>query len=164
MMNFQANMLTLEFTINGKPYKQQVKSNMTLQDLLRDVLGYTGTKRSCEIGVCGSCTILLDGKAVNSCLVLVPKIQKKEITTIEGLAQGQKLHPIQKAFVDHGAIQCGFCTPGMIMSSKALLDENPSPSENEIRSGLRGNICRCTGYVKIIEAVRAVAEGSKHRS
>lgn len=153
--------MNLEFTLNGKEYNLQVKPSMTLQDLLRDVLGMTGTKKGCEQGVCGSCTVHMNGKAVNSCLILVPLIQGQTITTIEGLAQGQDLHPLQQAFVEQGAIQCGYCTPGMVMSAKALLDEDPSPDEAHIRSSLRGNLCRCTGYVKIIEAVKAVAERNK---
>jgi carbon-monoxide dehydrogenase small subunit len=153
--------MTIEFTLNGKKYRLQVKPNLTLQDLLRDVLGLTGTKKGCEQGVCGSCTVLLNGKAVNSCLVLAPIIHGQTITTIEGLAQGQSLHPLQKAFILKGAIQCGYCTPGMIMASKALLDENPLPDEAYIRKNLRGNLCRCTGYVKIIEAVQSVTEANK---
>jgi carbon-monoxide dehydrogenase small subunit len=150
--------MNLEFTLNGKEYSLQVKPAMTLQDLLRDILGMTGTKKGCEQGVCGSCTVHMNGKAVNSCLILVPLIQGQTITTIEGLAQGQDLHPLQKAFIEHGAIQCGYCTPGMVMTAKAMLDEDPSPDEKHIRSSLRGNLCRCTGYVKIVEAVMAVAE------
>lgn len=157
-MNPLPQQMTLEFTLNGKGYKLQVKPNLTLQDLLRDVLGLTGTKKGCEHGVCGSCTVLLNGKAVNACLVLAPIIHGQAITTIEGLAQGQNLHPLQKAFILKGAIQCGYCTPGMIMSAKALLDEDSSPDEAHIRSSLRGNLCRCTGYVKIVEAVQAAAE------
>jgi len=157
-MNPLPQHVTIEFTLNGKKYRLQVKPNLTLQDLLRDVLGLTGTKKGCEHGVCGSCTILLNGKAVNSCLVLAPIIHGQTITTIEGLAQGQNLHPLQKAFILKGAIQCGYCTPGMIMSAKALLDENPLPDETCIRKSLRGNLCRCTGYVKIVEAVQTAAE------
>lgn len=157
-MNSSPHQMTIEFTLNGKGYRLQVKPSLTLQDLLRDVLGLTGTKKGCEQGVCGSCTVLLDGKAVNACLVLVPLIQGRSITTIEGLAQGQNLHPLQKSFILKGAIQCGYCTPGMILSAKALLDETPHPDEAHIRKSLRGNLCRCTGYVKIVEAVQAAAE------
>jgi aerobic carbon-monoxide dehydrogenase small subunit len=156
-MNALPQQITLEFTLNGKGYRLQVKPGITLQDILRDILGFTGTKKGCEQGVCGSCTVLLNGKAVNSCLVLAPLIQGQTVTTIEGLAQGQDLHPLQKSFILKGAIQCGYCTPGMIMSAKALLDETPVPSEAHIRKSLRGNLCRCTGYVKIIEAVQAAA-------
>jgi carbon-monoxide dehydrogenase small subunit len=151
-------MMTLDFTLNGKTCRIQTTPGTTLQDILRDALGLTGTKKGCEQGVCGSCTILLDGKAVNACLVLAPLIQGRSVTTIEGLAQGQTLHPLQEAFIEHGAIQCGYCTPGMILSAKALLDETPHPDEAHIRTSLRGNLCRCTGYVKIIEAVQAAAE------
>jgi len=144
--------------INGKLHRLEVEPYRILSDLLREDLGLTGTKKSCEIGICGSCTVLLDGKAVSSCLVLVVDCHNQEITTIEGLSDGKKLHKLQKAFVEKGAIQCGFCTPGMILSSKALLDENPSPSEQEIRRAIAGNLCRCTGYAKIVEAVKSVAE------
>ena len=163
-MNPLSQQMTLEFKLNGKKYRLQVKPSLTLQDLLRDILGMTGTKKGCEHGVCGSCTVLLNGKAVNSCLVLVPIIHGQSITTIEGLAQGRELHPLQKAFILKGAIQCGYCTPGMIMAAKALLDENPLPDEKNIRKSLRGNLCRCTGYVKIVEAVQAVADLNNSRS
>lgn len=148
----------INIKINGKLHRLEVEPNRILSDLLREDLGLTGTKKSCEIGVCGSCTVLLDGKAVNSCLVLAVDCHNREITTIEGLSTGKKLHKLQEAFVEKGAIQCGFCTPGMILSSKALLDENPSPSEQEIRRAIAGNLCRCTGYAKIVEAVKSVAE------
>ena len=151
-------MMTLDFTLNGKPCRIQTKPGLTLQDILRDVLGLTGTKKGCEQGVCGSCTVLLDEKAVNACLVLAPLVQGRSVTTIEGLAAGEHLHPLQEAFIEHGAIQCGYCTPGMILSAKALLDETPAPDEALIRKSLRGNLCRCTGYVKIIEAVQAAAK------
>lgn len=149
----------INIKINGKLHRLEVEPNRILSDLLREDLGLTGTKKSCEIGVCGSCTVLLDGKAVSSCLVLVVDCHNREITTIEGLSDGKKLHKLQEAFVKKGAIQCGFCTPGMILSSKALLDENPNPSEQEIRRAIAGNLCRCTGYAKIVEAVKSsVAE------
>jgi len=148
----------INIKINGKLHRLEVEPSRILSDLLREDLGLTGTKKSCEIGVCGSCTVLLDGKAVNSCLLLVVDCHNREITTIEGLSDGKKLHKLQKAFVEKGAIQCGFCTPGMVLSSKALLDENPSPSEQEIRRAIAGNLCRCTGYAKIVEAVKSVAE------
>ncbi len=157
-MNTSPQRIALEFTVNGRRCMLDVKPSLTLQDILRDILGLTGTKKGCEQGVCGSCTVLLDGKAVNSCLVLAPVVQGRTVTTIEGLAQGQNLHPLQKAFILKGAIQCGYCTPGMIMSAKALLDENPLPDETYIRKSLRGNLCRCTGYVKIVEAVQAASE------
>ncbi len=148
----------INIKINGKLHRLEVEPNRILSDLLREDLGLTGTKKSCEIGVCGSCTVLLDGKAVSSCLVLAIDCHNREITTIEGLSDGKKLHKLQEAFVKKGAIQCGFCTPGMILSSKALLDENPNPSEQEIRRAIAGNLCRCTGYAKIVEAVKSIAE------
>lgn len=162
-MSQHSQFMDLEFSLNARKYKLRIKPNITLQDLLRDVLGLTGTKKGCESGVCGSCTVLLNGKAVNSCLVLAPRIHGQAVTTIEGLAQREDLHPLQKTFIDKGAIQCGYCTPGMILASKALLDENPSPDVAQIRKSLRGNLCRCTGYVKIVEAVQAAAELNKSR-
>ena len=145
-------------TVNGTLYKLSVQPWETLVEVIRDDLGLTGTKEGCGLGECGACTVIMDGRAVNSCLVLAAEADGKQITTIEGLADGDKLHPIQQAFVNHGGLQCGFCTPGMIMSAKALLDEKPSPSEEEIRKGIAGNICRCTGYTKIIESVKAAAK------
>ena len=127
----------------------------TLLEVLRENLGLTGAKEGCDLGACGACTVLIDGKAVLSCLTLAVDSQKKEITTIEGLAKEGKLHPLQQNFVDHGAIQCGFCTPGMILSAKAMLDKSPKPTEEEVKRGISGNLCRCTGYTKIIEAIMA---------
>lgn len=144
--------------INGESYEARVKPSETLLEVLRDKLGLTGTKEGCDTGKCGACTVLIEGKAVRSCLTLAIAARDKEITTIEGLAHGKELHPIQQAFVEHGALQCGFCTPGMIMISKAFLEENPDPTEKEIREALVGNICRCTGYVKIVEAIQASAK------
>ena len=144
--------------INGESYEVRVKPSETLLEVLRDKLGLTGTKEGCDTGKCGACTVLIEGKAVRSCLTLAIAARDKEITTIEGLAHGKELHPIQQAFVEHGALQCGFCTPGMIMISKAFLEENPDPTEQEIREALIGNICRCTGYVKIVEAIQASAK------
>jgi len=150
-------------TVNGETYEVMVKPSETLLEVLRDKVGLTGTKQGCDTGRCGACTVLIDGKAVRSCLTLAVSARDKEIVTIEGLADGEELHPIQKAFIEHGAVQCGFCTPGMIMTSKAFLEENPDPREDEIAQALVGNICRCTGYVKIIEAIKAAAkELSKH--
>ena len=146
----------MEFKVNGEHYEVAVKPNRTLLEVLREDLGLTGTKVGCNQGDCGSCTVLLDGKAVCSCLTLAVEAQGKEIITIEGLASNGQLHPIQQAFIDYFAIQCGYCTPGMIMSAKALLDENPDPTEDEVRHALQGNLCRCTGYVKIVEAILAV--------
>jgi carbon-monoxide dehydrogenase small subunit len=145
------------FKINGRPYEVILTPNMTLYELLRD-LHLTGTKRSCGVGECGSCTVLVDGNPTLACSTLAIAVRDKEILTIEGLSRGAQLHPLQQAFVDGGAIQCGFCTPGMIMMAKALLYENPNPTREEVKEGLGGNLCRCTGYVKIIDAVMASAE------
>lgn len=147
-----------KFKINGRFYEVIVTSNMTLSELLRDQLDLTGTKHACEVGQCGSCTVLVDGKPTLSCSTLAIAVREKEVLTIEGLSRGTRLHPLQQAFIDHGAIQCGFCTPGMILMAKALLDENSSPTRQEVREGLGGNLCRCTGYVKIVDAVMAAAE------
>jgi carbon-monoxide dehydrogenase small subunit len=144
----------LTLTVNGKEHQALVSPNQTLAQVLRENLRLTGTKQGCQVGDCGSCTVLLDGAPVNSCLVLGLQAEGREVVTIEGLAQGNELHPIQDAFVQAGAIQCGFCSPGMILSAKALLDKNQTPSEAEIRQGLSGNLCRCTGYQKIVEAVK----------
>ncbi|MGO8881743.1 MAG: (2Fe-2S)-binding protein [Desulfomonilaceae bacterium] len=149
---------TIQLTINGEPVEAAVSANQTLVQFLRDDLGLTGTKHGCGLGDCGACTVILDGKAVNSCLVLAVQADGGEILTIEGLAENGKLHPLQQAFVDKGAIQCGFCTPGMILSAKALLDEKPNPTELEIRTAISGNLCRCTGYQKIVEAIGEAAE------
>ena len=140
--------------VNGKNYHVSVETHRTLVEVLRETLGFTGTKKSCNEGECGACTVLMDGKAVYSCLVLALDAVGKEITTIEGLAKGTELHPLQRAFQEVGAVQCGFCTPGMIMTAKALLDENPRGTEVDIIEALRGNLCRCTGYVKIVQAVQ----------
>jgi len=144
-------------TINDKAYEVAVEPNQTLVDLIRYDLGLTGTKKGCELGDCGSCTVIMDGKPVNSCLVLAMQANGKTVTTIEGLETGDGLHPLQKAFVEKGAIQCGFCTSGMILSGKSLLDKNPNPDQAEIRSTISGNLCRCTGYQKIVEAVKSVS-------
>jgi carbon-monoxide dehydrogenase small subunit len=151
-------MKLLKLTVNGKHYELSVKPWVTLLDLLRDELGFTGTKEGCGIGECGACTVIMEGKTVNSCLVLAHEADGKEITVIEGLAQGEELHPLQEAFIEHGAIQCGFCTSGMIMSAKALLDENPNPTDDEIKRGIQGNFCRCTGYSKILKSIKAAAQ------
>ena len=146
----------INVTINGVEYELGVKPNLTLLDLLRYELGLTGTKKGCETGECGACTVILDGKPVTSCLVLAVQAKGKKILTIEGLEKDGNLHPIQQAFVDKGAIQCGFCTSGMILSAKHLLEQNPSPSEAEIRKSISGNLCRCTGYQKIVQAIISV--------
>jgi carbon-monoxide dehydrogenase small subunit len=139
--------------INGDIYDLIVDTRMTLLEAIREKIGLTGTKDGCGIGECGTCTVLLDGKPIYSCLMLAVEADGKEILTIEGLATPEGLHPIQKAFIEHGAVQCGFCTPGMILSAKALLDENPNPTKEEIKEAISGNLCRCTGYQKIIEAI-----------
>jgi carbon-monoxide dehydrogenase small subunit len=144
--------------VNGIPYTVTVEQHRTLVEVLRDTLGLTGTKKSCNEGECGACTVLMDGRPVASCLVLACAAQGKEITTIEGLAQGERLDPVQEAFVKHMAIQCGFCTPGMVMAAKALLDENPRPTPFEARKAISGNLCRCTGYQQIVDAIMAAAE------
>jgi len=148
----------IELTVNGDRYEVAVEPSRSLAEVLREDLGLTGTKIGCNQGDCGACTVLIDGRSVASCMTLAVEAQHREITTIEGLAASlQNLHPIQEAFVEHGAVQCGFCTSGMIMSAKNLLDKNPSPSEQEIRHALSGNLCRCTGYTKIVEAIDAAA-------
>jgi len=151
-------MMQIRLIVNGISYELDVKPWETLVDVLRNDLGLTGTKEGCGLGECGACTVIMEGKAVNSCLVLAPEADGKKITTIEGLAEGDELHPVQEAFVEQGGLQCGFCTPGMILSTKALLDENTNPTEEEIRRGIAGNLCRCTGYTKIIESIKAAAE------
>lgn len=147
-----------KFSVNGKPYEILIEPNMTLNEVLRDHLDLTGTKYSCGAGECGACTVLLDGKPILSCLTLAIAVREKDIVTIEGLAEGNSLHPIQTAFIEQGAIQCGFCSPGMILTAKALLTEDPNPTEEKIKEYLAGNLCRCTGYIKIIEAVSASAK------
>jgi aerobic carbon-monoxide dehydrogenase small subunit len=145
------------FVVNGQKYEVIIEPHMLLVDVLRDSLGLTGTKYACGAGDCGACTVLIDGKPSLSCLTLAITARDKSILTIEGLAQGGELHPIQQAFVETGAIQCGFCTPGMTLSVKALLDEEPEPTRDEISNAIAGNLCRCTGYVKIIDAVESAA-------
>ena len=144
--------------VNGINYTVAVEPQRTLVEVLRDTLGLTGTKKSCSEGECGACTVLMDGKPATSCLILALDAQGKEITTIEGLSEGEKLHPIQEAFLKHGAIQCGFCTPGMVMSAKALLDEHPKPTATEVRKAISGNLCRCTGYQQIVDAILAASQ------
>jgi len=143
--------------VNGENREVMVEPRQTLIDTLRYGLGLTGTKEGCGAGNCGSCTVLVDGQAINSCLAFAVEMEGKEIITIEGLAKGDQLHPIQQAFMDEGAVQCGFCTPGMILSAKAFLDTNPHPSELEVRQAIAGNLCRCTGYDKIVKAILKAA-------
>lgn len=152
-------MVEVAFTVNGRRYQVRVPENKTLLDTLREDLGLTGTKKGCDQGECGACTVLLNGLPVSSCLVLAAACEGMEITTVEGLAQDGTLDVLQQAFIQYGAIQCGFCTPGMLLAAKFLLEEIRDPTEEEIRTYLAGNICRCTGYVKIIEAIKAVAAG-----
>jgi len=147
----------IELHVNQLPYRLTVDPSTTLLEVLRRDLGLKGTKRGCDQGHCGACTVILNGRAVKACTLLAVQADGKSITTIEGLSSGDQLHPLQEAFVEEGAIQCGFCTPGMILSAKALLDEAPEPSEQEIREALSGNLCRCTGYVKIVKAVQKAA-------
>lgn len=147
----------IRLDINGEIYEVAVSPRDLLVDVIRKKVGLTGTKKGCGQGDCGACTVLIDGRPVLSCLTLAISCQGKKITTIEGLAKDGKLHPIQQAFVEHGAVQCGFCTPGMILSAKALLDRNPKPTEHEIKRSIAGNLCRCTGYKKIVEAIGAAA-------
>jgi len=145
------------FSVNGEPHEIAIEPHWLLIEILRDRLGFTGTKHSCGVGNCGACTVLVDGVPVLACMTLALAARGKDITTIEGLNGGDGLHPLQEAFVTYGAIQCGYCTPGVILTAKALLDRNPDPTEDDVRHALSGNICRCTGYVKIVEAVIAAA-------
>lgn len=151
----------MRLKVNKKEYEIEVEPRRTLLDVLRYDLRLTGTKEGCGTGSCGSCTVLMDGQAVNSCLVFINEAEGKEIITIEGLSENGKLHPLQQAFIDEGAVQCGFCTPGMILSAKALLDTNPRPTEEGIREGIAGNLCRCTGYDKIVRAILSAADTSE---
>lgn len=148
----------MNFRVNGVTYDAIVTPNVTLSELLRDHLGLTGTKESCQVGECGACTVLVDGRPTLACSTLAVAVRDRDILTIEGLAEGANLHPLQRAFIDQGAVQCGFCTPGQIMMSLALLNENPRPTREEVKEWLGGNLCRCTGYVKIVDAVLAAAD------
>ena len=149
--------MLLEFTCNGQPVRLEAEPVMRALDLLRDRLGLTGTKEGCGRGECGACTILVDGRPMNACLLYAAKLQGRTVLTIEGLARGEALHPLQEAFLEEGAVQCGYCTPGMILSAKALLDRVPDPCVPEIEEALSGNLCRCTGYAKIVKAVQRAA-------
>lgn len=150
--------MTIQFVLNGKSVRVNVPFHWTLLRLLREKLGLTGTKEGCGIGECGACTVLLDGMPVHSCLLLAPKTEGREVQTIEGLGSRESLHPLQKSFIDHGAIQCGVCIPGILMSSKALLGKNLHPTREEVKEAISGHLCRCTGYHQIIEAIEALTE------
>ena len=151
----------IKLSVNGQVYEAHITPKTTLLDLLRDELGLTGTNKGCATGDCGACTVIMNGDAVNSCLVFAVDANGSEITTIEGLMDNEKLHPIQQAFVDEGAVQCGFCTPGMIMVVKDFLDKSQNPTEEDLRIAISGNLCRCTGYTKIVKAIEKVASGEK---
>lgn len=151
---------TIRLTINGKEYERSVEVRMTLADFLRENLRLTGTHLGCEHGVCGACTLIFDGEAVRSCLMLAVQADGASLMTVEGLAQGEQLHPLQQAFQEHHALQCGFCTPGFLMTAYAFLKENPEPTEKETRTGISGNICRCTGYQPIIAAILQASRGA----
>jgi aerobic-type carbon monoxide dehydrogenase small subunit (CoxS/CutS family) len=151
------NEIAIRFILNGKEISVESPPNFTLLRLLRERLGLTGAKAGCERGECGACTVILDGEPVTACLVLAPQVEGRRVETIEGIGNGEELHPLQQAFIDESAAQCGYCIPGMIMAAKALLDRNPGPSREEIKTGLSGNLCRCTGYTKIIKAVEVAA-------
>jgi len=148
--------MEIKFTLNGNAIAVETPAHWTLLRLLREKLGLTGTKEGCGIGECGACTVLLDNIPVNSCLILAPKVEGRSVETIEGLGSKDALHPLQKSFMDHGAVQCGFCTPGLLMSSKALLERNAHPTQDEIKEAISGHLCRCTGYQQMIEAIEAV--------
>jgi carbon-monoxide dehydrogenase small subunit len=151
--------LPLTLTVNGEPYQLEVEPHRTLLEVVRDDLRLTGAKEGCGTGDCGACSMIVNGRLVTSCLLLAVEARGADVLTIEGLARDGRLHPLQQAFIDHGGVQCGFCTPGMILAAKCLLDTNPNPSEEEIRRAVAGNLCRCTGYTKIVQAIAAAAEG-----
>jgi len=148
----------IELKVNGEKYELAVEPQRTLLEVLRENLGLTGTKKACGTGECGACTVMIHGRAVLACLTLALEAQGTDVLTIEGLAQGEELHPLQRAFVNHGAIQCGYCTPGFIMTAKAFLVENPKPTPDEVRKAIGGNLCRCTGYAKVVDAIVAASE------
>jgi carbon-monoxide dehydrogenase small subunit len=160
-MEWVESRMEINFDLNGNRVRVEVPPHWTLLRLLREKLGMTGTKEGCGIGECGTCTVLVDGMPVNSCLLMVPKVEGRKVETVEGLVSRTSLHPLQQSFIDHGAVQCGFCTPGVLMSSKALLDKNPSPTREEIKDALAGHLCRCTGYHQIIEAIEEAGQSLK---
>ena len=149
---------TIQLQVNGDPYELTVSPNQTLMEVLRDELSLIGTKKGCDSGACGACTVIIEGEPILSCMTLAIRCHNKKITTIEGLAENGKLHPLQEAAIEHNAVQCGYCTPGWLLSAKVLLDNNPHPTSEEIKEGIAGNLCRCTGYIKIEEAILAAAE------
>lgn len=151
-------LIPISFTLNGILQELEVEPHELLLDVVRERFGLTGVKRSCDVQVCGACTLLVDGRPVSACTTLAFEVRESSVLTIEGLAEDGKLHPLQEAFIEHGGFQCGFCTPGMILAAKALLDENPDPSEEELKHFMHGNLCRCTGYKKIIESIMAAAK------
>ena len=153
--------MKVAFQLNGAPVERDLQPNRTLLEVLRDEFTLTGTKEGCGVGECGACTVLIDNWPVRSCLTLAVDVRGRQVTTIEGIGGADRLHPLQESFVKHGAIQCGFCIPSMILVAKALVDENPQPKEEEVKAAIAGNLCRCTGYVKIVEAVLAACENSK---
>ncbi|MGM0420955.1 MAG: (2Fe-2S)-binding protein [Bacillota bacterium] len=155
------NKLKIKLTVNNKEVEKEIPANWRLVDLLRDGFGMTGCKEGCGVGECGACTILLDGEAVASCLIMAGQVQGREVTTIDGISNGEELHPIQQAFIEKGAVQCGYCTPGMILSSLALLRKNVNPTEKEIKVAISGNLCRCTGYKQIVDAIKLAADRMK---
>ena len=160
----EAQTIAVSFTLNGRLQEIEVEPHELLLDVVRERLGLTGAKRSCDVQVCGACTLLVDGRPISACTTLALEVRGRSVLTIEGLAVDGKLHPLQEAFIDHGGFQCGFCTPGMILAAKALLDENPNPSEEELKHFMHGNICRCTGYKKIIESIMAAAKLMRERA
>ncbi len=164
MMEKTMKLISIDFTVNGQRVHLKSAANRRLLDILRHDLGLTGTKEGCDVGECGACTVVMNGQAVHSCLILAPQVDGAQILTVEGLSDGRKLHPLQKNFLEHGAVQCGFCIPGMLMSSYALLKENPQPDEAEIKEAIAGNLCRCTGYKQIIKAVQITAKDLKSTS
>ncbi len=162
-MSERANLREIGFELNGKQVEVECADSDLLIDVLRDKLGLTGVKRSCDMEICGACTVLVEGQPLSACTTLAYEAREKSVQTIEGVADGARLHPLQRAFVEHGALQCGFCTPGMILTAKALLARSAAPTREQVIEELEGNLCRCTGYFKIVEAVMAVSQGAEHR-
>ena len=159
-----AQFIPVSFTLNGRSQEIEVEPHELLIDVVRDRLGLTGVKRSCDVEVCGACTLLVDGRPVSACTTLAFEVRGRSVLTIEGLAENGKLHPLQQAFIEHGGFQCGFCTPGMILAAKALLDEIPNPTEEQLKHFMHGNLCRCTGYKKIIESIMAAAKKMRSKA